>query len=352
MSKKILSILLLIFTLSFTTQAFAFLTFTSNAITGTTASTIDLGSENDLFLQTSGGKIGIGTITPGAMLDINEVAGRTNSLLNVGSYLLTPGTTAGPVVNIVGNMPTNSNEVDTTPSIVSVYSINGDTGTYGQTGINIMLEGGNVDVAPTSDSIFGINSIVGRNDAQGGGTGFPFSTSPGNGGGTFVAGYGGSTTPGINWGVAGISSNSMSVQVGVLGHSLSGGGGIQIGVLGYGNGGTTKAAGGYFRLSSSASTAPIPTVTTSAAIIADNGTIAAPILLGRDNGSVVFTIADGGAVTSTSSITSTQFKLSALNTAPTTAAEACTTGEIRIATGYIYVCVATNSWQRSAMAAW
>lgn len=48
----------------------------------------------------------------------------------------------------------------------------------------------------------------------------------------------------------------------------------------------------------------------------------------------------------------TQFKLSALNTAPASATATGTLGEIRIVNGFIYVCVATNTWQRTALATW
>lgn len=46
------------------------------------------------------------------------------------------------------------------------------------------------------------------------------------------------------------------------------------------------------------------------------------------------------------------FQLSALNVAPATAASAGTTGEIRIVNGFIYVCVATNTWQRATLSTW
>lgn len=42
-------------------------------------------------------------------------------------------------------------------------------------------------------------------------------------------------------------------------------------------------------------------------------------------------------------------KLTALNTAPATATSAGTTGDIRFTTGFIYVCVATNTWVRAAL---
>ena len=51
-------------------------------------------------------------------------------------------------------------------------------------------------------------------------------------------------------------------------------------------------------------------------------------------------------------VRSTQFYLSALNTAPATAASTGTLGEIRIDASYIYVCTATNTWKRSQIATW
>lgn len=51
-------------------------------------------------------------------------------------------------------------------------------------------------------------------------------------------------------------------------------------------------------------------------------------------------------------VRSTQFYLSALNTAPATASSTGTTGEIRIDANYIYICTATNTWKRVAIATW
>ena len=48
----------------------------------------------------------------------------------------------------------------------------------------------------------------------------------------------------------------------------------------------------------------------------------------------------------------TQFKLSALNTAPASATATGTTGEIRVDANYIYICTATNTWKRSAITSW
>lgn len=78
MNKKILSIFVLVLTLAFANRAFASLTFTTNAITGTTASTIDLGAGNALSLQTvSNGAInlGTGTVTAGGDLLVDGSVG-------------------------------------------------------------------------------------------------------------------------------------------------------------------------------------------------------------------------------------------------------------------------------------
>ncbi len=59
-----------------------------------------------------------------------------------------------------------------------------------------------------------------------------------------------------------------------------------------------------------------------------------------------------GVLPSTGEVVATQFKLSALNTAPTSATDTGTTGEIKIDADHIYVCVATNVWERVAIATW
>jgi len=51
-------------------------------------------------------------------------------------------------------------------------------------------------------------------------------------------------------------------------------------------------------------------------------------------------------------VIASQFKLTALNTAPASATATGTTGEIRYDANYMYVCVATNTWKRSALTTW
>jgi hypothetical protein len=54
----------------------------------------------------------------------------------------------------------------------------------------------------------------------------------------------------------------------------------------------------------------------------------------------------------TGSVRATQYRLAALNTAPISATDTGVLGEIRIDSAFIYVCIATNSWRRSALTVW
>jgi hypothetical protein len=86
-------------------------------------------------------------------------------------------------------------------------------------------------------------------------------------------------------------------------------------------------------------------------------TAAGRLLLGTTTESTFLLDVNGtamvsGAATFSSSVTATQFRLSALNTAPANASATGTLGEIRIDADYIYVCTATNTWKRTAIATW
>jgi len=93
----------------------------------------------------------------------------------------------------------------------------------------------------------------------------------------------------------------------------------------------------------------------------DGGALA---FFNHNNSTQPFTITDGGNIligTVTNSgykldvsgtAQATQFKLSALNTAPASATATGVVGEIRIDASYIYVCTATNVWKRSALSTW
>jgi hypothetical protein len=51
-------------------------------------------------------------------------------------------------------------------------------------------------------------------------------------------------------------------------------------------------------------------------------------------------------------VLATQFKLSALNTAPASATATGTLGEIRVTATHIFICTATNTWVRAALSTW
>lgn len=57
-------------------------------------------------------------------------------------------------------------------------------------------------------------------------------------------------------------------------------------------------------------------------------------------------------ITHDGKVNATQFRLSALNTAPATATSTGTLGEIRVTASHIYVCTSTNVWVRNALTTW
>lgn len=74
-----------------------------------------------------------------------------------------------------------------------------------------------------------------------------------------------------------------------------------------------------------------------------------------DAGSTVFVDAAdfvaAGSV-NTPLVNATQYRINALNTAPATTTSTGTLGEIRYTSGFIYVCIATNTWRRTALTTW
>lgn len=69
-------------------------------------------------------------------------------------------------------------------------------------------------------------------------------------------------------------------------------------------------------------------------------------------GLTALTVNTNKSLTAASSITATQYKLSALNTAPSSSTDTGTLGEIRVTSSFIYICTATNVWVRAALATW
>lgn len=73
-------------------------------------------------------------------------------------------------------------------------------------------------------------------------------------------------------------------------------------------------------------------------------------VLTETNAASIYLPLTGGTLTG--DLTATQYKLSSLNTAPSSAADTGTTGEIRVAADYIYVCIATDTWVRAELTSW
>ncbi|MEW4924107.1 hypothetical protein [Algibacter sp. 2305UL17-15] len=83
-----------------------------------------------------------------------------------------------------------------------------------------------------------------------------------------------------------------------------------------------------------------------------NGTV--PLIYGdfANNRVGISKVATTYALEVTGTTEATQYKLSALNTAPASAGAAGVAGEIRVTATHIYVCTAANTWVRAALATW
>lgn len=96
---------------------------------------------------------------------------------------------------------------------------------------------------------------------------------------------------------------STGLNVGLWGSSTYTGAGVtNVGVSGFGLGGSSNSIGGYFALADYGSSAPN---WVSAALVADNGSTSSPIFLGRVNGITKFTIDSAGATVIANTLTST-----------------------------------------------
>ncbi len=163
------------------------------------------------------------------------------------------------------------------------------TVTGADTGARVAAEGYLHGTYTGTGSTLGLS---GYNSVPGSGTSLYVDTA------NFNAGFWGAAVgagTGYNVGVYGVGNASSSLNIGMFGSAPTHGFSAslpRIGVMGNAES-TTMQIGGYFSLR--ATSAAIPTFT-SAALIADNDNETSPIFLARDNGTAVFTIADGGAV--------------------------------------------------------
>ncbi len=138
------------------------------------------------------------------------------------------------------------------------------------------------------------NAAVSANNLSAGtGNNLYFNTAvAGVDGNLAVMGFSYATTTGMNVGIYEEAANG-NVNIGMIGRAIQPKtSATNIGVIGQGRNTSTSPiqVGGWFSLAGSN-----PTFT-SAALVADNGDQTSPIFLGRDNGSTIFSIIDGGNV--------------------------------------------------------
>lgn len=135
-----------------------------------------------------------------------------------------------------------------------------------------------------------------------------------------------------------------------------------------GNDGYTEAASGNHRYGARLVVFPplitngAATTDTSAAILVVGPTTGATVNLAMEvttgttylkSGSLgIGVVSPTEKIHTSGNVLAAQYKLSALNTAPSSASDTGTTGEIRIDASFIYICTATNTWKRVAIATW
>ena len=249
---------------------------------GTTGSVLFVGAgpvlaqdNSEFFWDATNDRLGIGTATPSHTVDILNatLASGQNIFRATGTLSSTAATQQGVVLDLT----------------------TAGSGAQRQIGLNTTLRAGYTGVSSTYG--FSITNQAESTGSQ------PFNNDQGasdfSGGNIGVRAIAQGTTTGANTGLFGQASGGNS-NFGVWGEAtVAKNSATNIGVIGWGlNTGTSPVqVGGFFTLANLIGIA-LPTFE-SAALIADNAATTSPVFIARDNGSAVFTIADGGAVTLT-----------------------------------------------------
>lgn len=203
----------------------------------------------------------------GSKLELNT---GTRTSLNYGAY--------------ISGVPYNGPLVRIEPAGNTAHV--GISGSLNNGGLQVVFGSGYVGTGVTFAGDF-------ENSNQSTGNDLKFDTSYANPvGNSGFNGFAAGTTTGLNVGGYSEAANG-NVSIGQVGKSItSKTSATNIGVVGVARntGGSSVEIGGYFGLNNSTP------VFSSSALTADNGASSAPIFVGRDNGSEIFRIADGGNV--------------------------------------------------------
>jgi hypothetical protein len=240
--------------------------FTGFASTVSGASLMGYGTTNDVSLMTRDGAVVLGIAIPSG------------------------SSTTSNFVNVTGTLPSSTST--TTNGLLFALTSAGSSSQV-QNALTVNLLAGYTGSSQT-------NALTFSNVAAGTGSGDPAA-------GSYTSNHGvqGSTTgstAGTNVGVLAYARNG-NRNIGVFGASddvKTNANGIGVMGVAVPPGGTGHEIGVFGRITTTTVTSP---TYVDAAILADNGNTTNPIFVAQDNGTAVFTIADGGAVTQTAKTT-------------------------------------------------
>lgn len=310
-------------------------------------------------------QVGIGTTTPDASAKLDISA--TDKGFLPPRVALTSTIIAAPITSpATGLLVYNTNTAVTTPAVNSVnpgyYYYNGTSWTkvsdllskvVGTNFTNSMIVGhtttGTLNAA-TANTGVGISSLssITTGDSN---TALGYNTLPVTTTGSWNTAFGASTLN-VNTGSENTGLGNTALNV-----NTSGGLNTAVGTnaLRYNTTGSENTAVGYNAGGNAAGNATgfnntfLGSRATTATNALSNSTAIGYLASFTTSNTIQLGNASVTTVNTSGALTTSQYKLSALNTAPASATAAGTLGEIRVTADSIYVCIATNTWVKAAL---